>query len=80
MVAGPCGSPPGTYDEDWIAYGKFSGNVNGNSASANLCYQANVKAGGEINGLIMLSQGPNGELHVFGNPKNNKLSYTESLE
>ncbi len=44
LVKGPCGSPPGTFDEEWIAYGKFTGKINDAVASGNMCYTAKVKA------------------------------------
>ena len=75
LVAGPCGSPAGTFDEDWIAYGEFNGAVNGNTASGKLSYTAHVKAGGEVEGHIILGQGLDGDLSVHGNFDDGKLSY-----
>ena len=75
MVKGPCGSPPGTFDEEWIAYGKFTGKIKGTPASGNRSYTAKVKAGGGVNGRIVLGQGLEGELQVYGNFENGKLSY-----
>lgn len=80
LIAGPCDLPPGTYDEEWIAHGNFSGNVNGTPASGNLSCVANVKAGGEVNGRIVLGQGLKGELRVYGNFKDGKLSYEGWVE
>ena len=75
LVKGPCGSPPGIFDEEWIAYGTFKGKVNGVDASGNISYTANVKAGGEVDGHIDLGQGLEGNLRVYGNFKDGKLSY-----
>ena len=80
LVKGPCGSPPGTFDEEWIAYGKFTGNVNGTAASGNMSYTAKVKAGGEINGRIVIGQRFKGELQVHGNFKDGKLSYKGQIK
>ena len=75
LVKGPCGSPAGTFDEEWIAYGKFKGKINNKSAFGNMSYTAKVKSGGEINGIIVLGQGLEGELSVYGNFSDGKLSY-----
>jgi hypothetical protein len=80
LVKGPCGSPPGTFDEEWIAYGKFSGSINNTPASGNMSYTAKVQAGGEVNGIIVLGQGLEGELHVYGNFNEGKLSYKGLLK
>jgi hypothetical protein len=75
LVAGPCGSPPGTFDEEWIAYGIFTGTANGTAASANLSYVAHVEAGGDVEGRIELGQGLEAELSVHGNLYEGRLSY-----
>jgi ketosteroid isomerase-like protein len=75
MVAGPCGSPPGTFDENWIAYGSFDGLVDGISKSGKFSYTANVKAGGDVEGTMIFGQGIDGELKVKGNFNDGKLSY-----
>ncbi len=80
LVKGPCGSPPGTFDEEWIAYRNFSGNINGTTASGKITYTATVKAGGEVNGIIVLGQGLEGELNVYGNFNEGKLSYKGLLK
>lgn len=80
LVKGPCGSTPGTFDEEWIAYGKFTGNVNGIVTFGNMSYTAEVKAGGEVNGRIVLGQGLEGELQVNGNFKDGKLSYKGQIK
>ncbi len=76
LVYGPCGSPPGTFDEDWIAHGAFTGTVDGSSASGKLSYVARVQAGGDVEGRISLGQGLEGELQVRGNFGDGSLSYT----
>jgi hypothetical protein len=80
LIKGPCGSPPGTFDEEWIAYGKFDGKFNNNSAFGKMSYTAEVKAGGELNGIIVLGQGLNGQLQVYGNFKDGKLSYKGQIK
>jgi hypothetical protein len=40
-----------------------------------MSYTAKVKAGGEVNGIIVLGQGLEGELHVYGSFSDGKLSY-----
>ncbi len=76
LVLGPCGSPPGTFDEDWIAHGTFVGTVNGADASGNLSYVAHVVAGGDIEGEIALGPGLSGSLDVRGNFADGELSYS----
>lgn len=75
LVKGPCGSPLGTYDEEWIAYGEFNGKVKDTTASGNMSYVATVKADGAVDGQIVLGQGIEGKLHVSGNFKDGELSY-----
>ena len=75
LVHGPCNKPAGTYGEEWIAYGSFSGAIDGKSGSGKFSYTANVKAGGDINGKIIFRWGVEGELNVRGNFKDGKLSY-----
>lgn len=75
LVAGSCGLPPGTFDEEWIAYGTFVGTVKGSPVSGSLSYVADVKAGGEVNGRIVFGQGIEGELRVHGNFSDGRLSY-----
>lgn len=79
LVLGPCGSPVGTFAEEWIARGRFAGKVNGVSTSASFAYTATVDAGGEVSGLIVLGQGLNGDLHVHGSFSDGKLAYEGQL-
>lgn len=77
VVFGPCEVPPipGKYDEDWIAYGSFSGTIAEKSTSCTLVYTAQVEAGGNIKGHMKLDDGLTGELTVSGNLNNQELSY-----
>lgn len=75
LVAGPCGSPPGTFDEEWIAHGEFIGTMNGTAAAGRFDYVARVRAGGDVEGRIVLGQGLTGELTVHGNFGEGSLSY-----
>lgn len=74
-VDGPCGSPIGTFDEEWIAHGVFDGEVDGQSKHAAFTYVAKVRAGGDVSGTIVLGQGLDGELQVTGNFSDGKLNY-----
>ncbi len=79
LVIGPCGSPVGTFDEEWIARGRFAGTISGVTTSASFTYTATVKAGGEVTGQILLGQGLSGDLRVHGNFSDGKLSYEGRL-
>lgn len=76
LVAGPCGSPAGTYEEEWIAYGTFSGTVDGRKATATLLYTADVRAGGTVKGSMILRGGVKGELEISGEFADRQLSYS----
>ena len=76
LVYGPCGVPPGTFDEDWIAHGTFTGTANGSAVSGKLSYVARVQAGGNVEGRVSLGQGLEGELQVRGNFGDGRLAYT----
>jgi hypothetical protein len=78
-VDGPCGSPIGTFDEDWIAYGTFTGIFRGVDATASLTYLAHVAAGGNVEGTLVFGQGLSGELTVKGNFADGRLSYKGRL-
>ncbi|MEJ2215921.1 MAG: hypothetical protein P8099_04835 [Gemmatimonadota bacterium] len=80
LVAGPCGSPPGTFDERWIAHGTFDGAVNGRAAAATFWYTAQVGEGGAVRGKLALRGGINGDLVVSGRFSEGKLSYAGSLK
>lgn len=75
LVAGPCGSPAGTFDEEWIAHGEFNGAMNGTAAEGRFNYVARVRAGGDVEGTIQFGQGLAGELTVHGNFGEGRLSY-----
>jgi hypothetical protein len=80
LVEGPCGSPIGTFDESWIAYGAFRGSLDGAEVSSPFSYVAKVKAGGEVSGHIVFGSHLNGELRVTGNFSDGRLSYAGRLE
>lgn len=75
IVHGPCSEPPGTYDEEWIAYGTFIGTVNNTETEGKFTYTAEVRESGNIDGKIIFGQGITGELNIEGNFKDGKLSY-----
>lgn len=75
IVSGDCGLPPGTFDEEWIAFGTFTGMINGQSVKESFSYMAYVKAGGKVNGEIVFRQELNIELRITGNMNDGKLSY-----
>lgn len=80
LVAGPCGSPAGTFDEEWIAHGTFSGTALGKEATAALLYTARVSAGGSVSGAITLRGGVEGRLEISGELADQRLSYRGVLE
>ena len=82
LVYGPCEVAPviGKYDEEWIAHGTFTGTMDGSIASGSLTYTAQVQAGGDVEGRILLGGGLNGELTVFGNFGDGKLSYHGQMD
>ena len=75
LVAGGCGAPIGTFDEEWIAHGTFSGTLDGAPASGRFSYTARVKAGGEVEGRMVFGQGLKGTLRIHGNFGDGSLSY-----
>ncbi len=75
LVHGPCGVAPGTYDEDWIAYGTFVGSCQEEAMSCKFSYVASVKAGGNVEGRILLGRGLDGKLDVSGNFNDGMLRY-----
>ena len=79
MVDGPCGSPLGTFDEDWIAHGTFSGTINEVTLTSSFTYVAHVLADGEVRGKMVFGQRLFGELEVRGSFADRKLSYSGSL-
>jgi hypothetical protein len=77
LVYGPCEVPPvlGKYDEEWIACGRFDVNADGSARSATLTCTARVRAGGEVEGQMVLRGGMNGVLAVSGSFADGKPSY-----
>jgi len=80
LVAGPCGAPPGTYEEQWIAHGTFRGQVHADSVTARFSYVARVRVGGEVEGHIVFGQGLGGAVDVLGNFSDGRLTYRGSVE
>lgn len=76
LVAGPCGSPPGTFDEEWIAHGSFSGTASGQEATATVLYTARAGVGGRVTGTISFGGGMEGELEVTGEFSDRRLTYS----
>jgi len=74
-VEGPCGSPPGTFDEEWIALGESHGTVSGSPYSTRLIYTATVR-NGNIRGRITLGPELAGQLHIAGRFDPGRLSYS----
>jgi len=79
FVAGPCGSPPGTFRESWIAHGTFTGAFNGDPTTADLWYLADVDEDGALAGTMGFSNGLSGELTVSGRFSDRRLSYRGPL-
>jgi hypothetical protein len=78
LTYGPCpaSSPaPGVYDEVWIAHGSFTGTLVGDAASATFTYVADIRAGGDVRGTIVLADGLEGTLRVRGNFADGALTY-----
>jgi len=80
LVEGPCGSTPGTFDEEWIAYGEFSGSVNKSAVNGNLSYTGQVKSGGDVEGQMVFGNGLQGKLFISGNFGDGKLFYRGQLK
>ncbi len=79
-VAGPCGSPAGTFDEEWVAQGVFRGTREGSAAAGKFSYRGQVRAGGQVEGRIVLGQGLVGELRVHGNLRDGELTYVGTAQ
>ncbi len=75
LAAGPCGSPAGTFNEEWIAHGTFSGTALGQQATAVLLYTARARSGGSVDGTIVLRGSVEGELKISGEFADRQLSY-----
>lgn len=75
LVHGPCGSPPGTFDEEWIAHGESAGTVMGQSYSTLLTYVAGVEDG-DILGVIVFGPGLAGRLEIVGRFEQRRLRYS----
>lgn len=80
LVHGPCGSPAGTFDEEWIAHGTFDGTLRGDSASGTFVYTADVRDGGQVRGRLAFGGGLDGELTVRGRFSDGSLTYSGEVE
>lgn len=78
FVAGDCTQPPGTFDENWIAYGTYAVRIGNAKATGALIYLAAVKAGGRVQGTLTLDGGLPAQLEVVGNFKDGYLSYASA--
>ncbi|MBD3298980.1 MAG: hypothetical protein GF341_10015 [candidate division Zixibacteria bacterium] len=74
-VAGPCGRPLGTFEEQWIAHGTFTGRTDGRDTVMAFTYVADVAPGGDVDGTIDFGPDRLGELSVSGNFASGRLSY-----
>lgn len=79
LVHGSCGSPAGTYDEEWIARGTFTGSLADDSTSGSFVYTGEVRDGGEVSGRMEFDQGLEGELVIHGRFSDGSLTYSGSL-
>jgi hypothetical protein len=79
FVAGPCGAPPGTYDEHWIAYGRYSVDVEDRNREGPLVYLADVKAGGDVEGSMTFAGALKGTLSIRGNFREGVMHYQGNL-
>ena len=80
LVRGPCGSPAGTFDEEWIAHGTFHGTLKGDSASGTFVYTADVRDGGRVRGRLAFGGGLGGELTIRGRFSDGSLAYSGEVE
>jgi hypothetical protein len=79
FVEGPCGAPPGTYDEHWIAHGHYDlENSRPTSRQGSLAYVADVSAGGQVSGKITLAGELQGELRIDGRFQEGAMHYAGS--
>jgi hypothetical protein len=79
FVAGPCGAPPGTYDEQWIARGRYSVHVGEPVREGPLGYLASVTSKGRVEGRITLAEELRGTLEVRGNFNDGVMQYRGRL-
>jgi hypothetical protein len=80
FVAGPCGSPQGTFAEYWIARGTFDGAVSGRPTTASFWYRADVEVGGVVDGTMRLAGDVGGSLSIAGRFSDGRLTYQGMLE
>lgn len=80
LIHGSCGQPIGTYREEWIAFGHFAGEVDGQSTAGSFTYTAVVLPGGNVDGNIVMDQGLHAALRVEGNFRDGYLTYQGIIE
>lgn len=80
LVHGACGSPAGTFDEEWIAHGTFAGILEGDSASGTFVYTAKVRDKGQVSGTLAFGSGLDGELTIRGRFSDGSLAYAGVVE
>jgi len=80
FVDGPCGSPPGTFNEHWIAHGQFDlASPGAASAKGSLAYLADVAAGDRVTGTITLAGELQGTLRIKGSFQEGAMNYMGSI-
>lgn len=80
LVRGPCGTPAGTYDEEWIAHGVFEGNVSREHVFGSFVYTADVRSGGEVRGRMVFGGEMEGAPTILGKFSERKLSYSGNVQ
>ncbi|MEZ5558642.1 MAG: hypothetical protein R3E86_08900 [Pseudomonadales bacterium] len=81
FVEGPCGAPPGTYEEHWIAHGHYHfENSRQTSGQGSLAYVAVVSAGGEVSGDLTFAGELEGDLKIDGRFQDGAMHYEGSIE
>lgn len=79
IIDGPCGSPPGTFNEEWIAHGDYSATISNLAVQGSLVYIATVEDGGSVSGELRLVGGATGTLVVTGDFRDGFMEYSGSL-
>ena len=79
VIHGPCGSPPGTFYEEWIAHGEYSAMTSNLTLQGPLVYLATVEADGKVSGEIRLSGAAHGTLIVSGSFQDGFMEYSGRL-
>jgi hypothetical protein len=79
LVQGPCGASAGTYHEEWIAHGRFTGILENDSTSATFVYTAEVGDAGEVTGSMVFGGSLRGRVTVSGRFWEGELRYAGDL-